>query len=574
MKPFDWRLGARTSPTAHAYFSNEIARLRRIGPSRNTDLTSIAHSRPALRIVPPAFFRHAMFFFPFEVGSKAHILHPGEFDRDGAVEALAKLLKDIVKSDQCSLTSSSSVRAIEKWKQDFENGTDRDFTFVLTLDSFLGFDFRVAVDVYSEYATVSFTLDNCSWPKDDALSTPDQIAVYIRGKISASRTIRSPDHFNEMRANELVYFGIWDLLSAEWNFKIEDTRIGSLFGDFRGFAICPKDTPAAESSNKQRRADLIPPSIRLGSDQDVEQFYHDHSTFFLSCLGLDENGIRNDEHKDERREPNIILCKMLDGDAIYGSALGNKDALARIEMAPTPSAYFFIYNGRSMDQLGRMVRRQHLLGELRLAALLDVETIMQLGGRIRILNGLVLKLLSYGTRYSTVGPNDYDEVVQLYIQIGKKCHGGLLYRLARATYYYEALHARMDDTRSHPIDGWQSYTAFIRRHFDQRFRSMRSTGSRYIDVGHRIERLLAIHAGERQRLAAMAPLTIAVTSFFLAVVSSILWPLEAKYGIVVAAIGAALIISCFLSLLFYLVKVVTPKGVDGLSERLQADDND
>jgi len=32
----------------------------------------------------------------------------------------------------------------------------------------------------------------------------------------------------------------------------------------------------------------------------------------------------------------------------------------------------------------------------------------------------------------TVGFSDYDEVAKLYIQIGQKCHGGLLYRLARA----------------------------------------------------------------------------------------------------------------------------------------------
>jgi uncharacterized membrane-anchored protein len=84
--------------------------------------------------------------------------------------------------------------------------------------------------------------------------------------------------------------------------------------------------------------------------------------------------------------------------------------------------------------------------------------------------------------------------------------------MARANYYYDALQKRIEDLRYEPIKGWQSYPGFISRHFDQRFRSMRSTGERYVDVGERIERLFALYGQTRSTLRAVVTSLLAATS--------------------------------------------------------------
>jgi hypothetical protein len=93
--------------------------------------------------------------------------------------------------------------------------------------------------------------------------------------------------------------------------------------------------------------------------------------------------------------------------------------------------------------------------------------------------------------------------------------------MSRANYYYEALQQRLEDTRSRPIVGWQSYPGFINRHFDQRFRSMRSVGDRYSEVGSRIQQLFTLYGTESRHRSALVPLSIVTAAFAFGVAQAV-----------------------------------------------------
>jgi hypothetical protein len=471
-------------------------------PATNDRLSELAHSRPALEIRSPAFFRHAIYFFPHAPKERNPLLHPGNFDRRGTMRKLG------------SLVARLAGREVDDILKDLNSRFEADQSYVVKIGTYLDFDLRAVIDVYTEYATLTLVLDNNRGVMSDAAvaSNPQAIVKHIQDQIKARRLKIGEAAYKEWfeaeyGSGEAVFFGIWELLNSEKGTRLSKSGIGNMVGDFRGFAICPSGCEADKSSAEQsvgndRKYRFVPGEEEV-REQDLMQFVEQQQNFFLDCLGLNAHGsiLRGGKSVEKRMEPNSILCGMLDGDAVYGSALGNRMTYRKRRvpalLAPTPITYFVIHNGRSAGQLGRMIRRQNLLGELRLAALLDAETIMELGAPIRRLSGLVSNLLSHGTRLSSIKPQDFNEVLELYTEIGSKCHGGFLYRMARASYYYDALEVRLKDLRSKPIQGWQSYPGFITRHFDQRFRSMRSTGERYIDVGTRIERLFALYGSAR-----------------------------------------------------------------------------
>jgi len=473
------------------------ADLNGLRPDFNDKLVALGHSRPALDVRAPAFFRHAIFFFPHERREKKNpTLHPGTFNRALAMTRLGALVGRFTDTTQTTIAAE-----LEKH---FKN----DQSFVLSLGDFRGFDLRCLVDIYTEYATLTFCIDNykSAVGRSDISIEPIAIANYIRNEIDAQRKLVSKEECGrwfqaDYGPSEAIFFGVWDLLYFLKRTTISRSEIGTMVGDFCGFAISPKISDP--NIVAKFPADRDQASLKIPLTFDLIKFLSFEQKFFMDCLGLDEKGMIKhvEEAAAKRIEPNIILSQMLDGSAIYGSALGNpltrrsRGKLGKGD--PLPITYFTIYNGDSVHQLGRLIRRLHLIGELRLAALLDAETIIKLGSPLRRLSGLVSNLLNDGTGRTRLGKREFNAALQLYSRIGNMCHGGFLYRMARASYYYDALQVRIADVRAERIRGWQSYPDFMNRHFDQRFRSMRSTGERYVEVGKRIQRLFALYGTAR-----------------------------------------------------------------------------
>jgi hypothetical protein len=396
--------------TTHEIYLKAKNALANLPAAKNDRLSELAHSRPALQVQPPAFFRHAVFFFPHIPRERNPTLYPGNFDRKTAMKRLGKLVAKLADRSEEEILNGLAER--------FES----DESYILK-SSFLEFDLRVVIDVYSEYATLTLVLDDSTGllSGEAAVGDPTAIVAFIQEHIAARRTTIGADESeksfeSDYRSGEAVYFGIWELLNHVKGTRLSQSGIGTMVGDFRGFAICPSGCEAAvanfSDSNKPHR---FVPGPEQRAPQDPLLFLKREQAFFLDCLGLNTEGsiLHAGKSSEKRIEPNVILCRMLGGDGIYGSALGNRSTYryrrVPVPYAPTPITYFVIHNGQSTNQLGRMIRRQNLLGELRIAALLDAETIMKLGAPIRRLSGLVSNLLTHGTMASSIPREDFDE---------------------------------------------------------------------------------------------------------------------------------------------------------------------
>jgi hypothetical protein len=468
--------------------------LNQIGPDDNKKLSSVAHSRYRFAVSPPLLCRHICVFFPYrKQATSTSGPYWGEFSNEKAIDHLIDVFRKIYSKHGIDF-APIEIRI----RDDFlRNKTAR---FSVT-DDLNGFNLRVKADIYSETFTVTFFLDVPIPERAEALmrSGIDGLIEHWRNWINE---VDAKLDRREFGGTEILHFAVWSAFEKFHNLFLGEYESGSMFGDFRGLAICANKEYADQNVafEKARYADFIPEKLRVASPiKSPHQFFQDHPEFFYSCLGISPAGeLLSPAAQHIRAEANIVLCEMLQGNAIYGSTLGNHHInILEPEQLPIPVAYFVIYDGRGAHQIGRLVQRMHALGELRLAALLDRETIIVLNKEIRELGERISQLLETAPG-STISLTDVRNVINIYTKIGTKCHGGLIYRGSRSRQYVAELHRLISDTRSAPIEGWQSYKKFIRRNVEHEYASIDGIVNRYITIGNRVDRLVSVYQIERQ----------------------------------------------------------------------------
>jgi hypothetical protein len=301
--------------------------------------------------------------------------------------------------------------------------------------------------------------------------------------------------------------------------------IAQMFLDFRGAVMCadpvdgvrayPLGNMGLQPDHSNELPAFAPMSLRLRRDSvDPLDYIAKHEGFFLDFLGMGEDGSLADTGAEgDRLEGNVILCRLLRDDAIFGSAIGNlpfPDAQARLTRkrqekiaGPNPLLYFVVYSGANRDQLGRLIRRLHTLTELRFAALIDHDKLYALSAPIRNLGQNIDVLLTKGSSGAIFRPMYARQHIRNYGELslgrvedrnGNKqtIGGGAAYRLNKSIYYMESFRARLDDLNIGRIRGWQGYDHFIMRNLDQTFRAIQSFRDRYRELGDRVSKLEAL----------------------------------------------------------------------------------
>jgi uncharacterized membrane-anchored protein len=184
------------------------------------------------------------------------------------------------------------------------------------------------------------------------------------------------------------------------------------------------------------------------------------------------------------QDANCVLCEVLGGAGIYGSS---------VRLVPgrdfQPLRYFLLYNGLSKYQLGRLVRRTHVMGELRVAAVLDSPALNDASSRIRALGNRIDMLLNDTEGTATLADPELDSVLQEVNKINSLVPGGLMYRVNRSRYYVQSFRSRMSDMRVSRLEGWQPYDQFFQRNLYQVFDEIDRIGKRYEALSDRINRL-------------------------------------------------------------------------------------
>ena len=497
------------------------------------------HRRPAYGVNSPAVFRHLV--FRIDDPSKEMSENPLRAeDYDGARTArnqfIARLNERLLSVQECchaerklafarsnlpaSSPSGSSSLAKQSQVKDIAY-IDINRTLLTELRPGFaagdrhGWRVRLLVDFHSEYYSLTFILDqpNDSLPTvsgDAALAQQYEILLSERPE---PRTVPSSDLI------KFFYDDVWQRIEphicgfisgtpgqpADENLGMPGTRLT----EFRAVAL--RDL---KSNYSPRIAEgNTPRKIFLPGNPDADK------DFSQSRFGLREWVMHNGDFVRDLlkfnqltqsldRDANCVLCEVLDGGAIFGSSLGQIPLPLEIDDLKTatpqtalPLRYFVVYNALSKYQLGRLIRRHHVLGELRIAALIDHDLVVRAGAQIRALGNEVDGLLVRSRRpedKTTLSARDLRTLQEKLHNIHSEVKpGGLSYRVARSRYYADIFEKRVKELRIHRLEGFEPYDVFIARSLYQVFNFISTVGTRYTLLAERLSRLAITHEMER-----------------------------------------------------------------------------
>ncbi|MEJ0025476.1 MAG: DUF3422 family protein [Rhizomicrobium sp.] len=444
------------------------------------ELSRLPHRRSAIAVNAPALTWHIGMRLgadPDPTGKDSPDSAAKEKDQPGsrkheAMKAINAYLARLQKRHGIVPTKAFDV---EEKASDVEEAaahtliSERDSLFV-TVGKFDCVRLRLRADVHDEYYTLTFLADgfeNCqSGPGQQVREALDSLDA---GDLGAAHVAATLDD---------IYDEFWLDLEARVDAIGFSDLPGRVFINIRGLALCHPHVNRPLSPRPHRETE-VPTSEMTAQRQarivnDVlRQFVDRRPNFFAAALGSSSEG-----SEISIRDANKVMCGMLDGAAIFGTSLRQKPG------APTsPLRYFIIYDGFKSEQLGRMIRRLHVVAELRMAALVDIDDMRKASGRIR----------------AAGDQSNLSELSPLYTSIGEMCTGGLLYRINQSRYYAQVYRERLQDLRLVRIEGWQPYDEFVRRTIYRDFDFIDRLGTRYALLGDRVDRLRDQELGESIR---------------------------------------------------------------------------
>lgn len=358
-----------------------------------------------------------------------------------------------------------------------QNETHTIYFGKLIVDGFI-WDFRLRIDCHQEYSTFTFLLDNC----DSFSSTVDNNSLALPSetyKCLYDDIWNKLDEICKTSRNNFEYL-LEQLTNNEYKEIIE----------FRGYSrhISSISNTSGESIPFPKINSPRPRYVN-GISSGLIDFLKRYADLHYAIIGG-----RSRDVGPPWEDRNAVLCGMLDGQAIYGSDLGRKsDAAEQIAVR-----YFVIYDGASAEQLGRLIRLLHVLGELRHAALFDSNGLRRAGINLREMGQLWGDGIRYAEHqssdmsrrnfenihfqekfrkskfYKKYGNEFYlnyrDEINQIRFQhLAELCNGDLSFRIGRSSFYAETFNKRIEDLRCVRIEGIQSYNDFMRRNIEYYF---------------------------------------------------------------------------------------------------------
>ena len=326
-----------------------------------------------------------------------------------------------------------------------------------------------------------------------------------------------------------------------------------MIGDTRGLAITASHHSVYDLvDDDEIFTDLQRPDSSLGALEpgrkakkpSVERSLNNQRRFFAATLGLDASlhyvgGLQPSMKWDS----NAVLCYVSDKSAIYGSSLvllpergpskldAEKIRSGQYDYART----FIIFDGNNNYKLGRLVRRLHVLADLRAMAFVERREVASAHDALRELGREAFEVIDnmtgkYGvtgsTKDETLDTGRVNFIIDNFNKVGrsknfndnnkdnvikfdrgeklqcvrfKKCHGGLSYRIGRSKYYYESYRSRIEDLSVADIKGFQSYHRFVLRNYNQQMQSILSIEDRNFLLGARIDRAISIAHTLQQR---------------------------------------------------------------------------
>jgi len=462
-------------------------------------LLAIPHRRPAYGVNAPALFRHTGF----------RIEEPGENPLTAVDDAASSERRErfIHRLNEALLTiqKTCAVAAPHKFTLSQDNDREEMIPATNTLlevlerlpDELAGWRCRMRVDIHSEYYFITFILDQKSGRAcvADIEAAERDLSTKGCSAIDTKWFIRR------------FYEDVWSILERHLKSCL-DMLPGRRFTEFRSIALRDTESPFVKDRDESLDRFTIPEidaSTFKQARSSLREWLARNAPCIREILQIDEFT------KDIDQDANCVLCEMLKGAGVYGSSVRQLpprrsgqaplDAQAKADGVDDfqPLRYFLLYNGLSKYQLGRLVRRTHVMGELRVAAVLDAPLLHQASSCIRSLGNKIDKLLTDRDGEPTLTDTELDAVLKELNRISSMVPGGLIYRINRSRYYAKSFRDHLSDLRVRRLEGWQPYNEFFQRNLYQVFDEIDQIGNRYAALSQRVTRLTIARNTERQR---------------------------------------------------------------------------
>ena len=460
------------------------------GSTQHRHAMAIPHRRPAYGVNAPALFRHVGFRIE---DPQENPLTAGQ-DRD--VADRRKVLVAKLNDSLATLQDRCETKQRLSFCMSDDDASDTAIPIANTLlntldrlpDGLADWRARLRVDIHSEYYFITLILDQRSGQQ----CVPD---IGEAERLLSTKGCTSVDTKSFIKK---YYEEVWNDLGvflAEGFGKLPGER----FTEFRSIALRDTESPFVKERHQSLDRFTIP-------QMDAPEFGAARRSMrdWLTCNAPCIHEILQVQAftRNVDQDANCVLCEMLDGAGVYGSSVRQVPAggnLASSTKELRPLRYFLLYNGLSKYQLGRLVRRTHVMGELRVAAVLDAVLLDQASSRIRSLGNNIDTLLKNPGGVATISNDEFNSVLRELNRINSLVPGGLMYRINRSRYYANAFRERMPDMRVKRLEGWQPYDEFFQRNLYQVFNEIHQIGIRYEALSERVSRLIIARKADRLR---------------------------------------------------------------------------
>lgn len=456
---------------------------------------SFGNRRPGVPVEPPAVVRHVAVRLS-DKESPRWIPITAEDAEFRWKELLGCLTEHVAKVKECydDKAPATFVRP-----QDAAVARDSDYCVrgscivpVAGVEEKEGFRLRLRIDVHKEICSITYLFDaiRANGPADAALpkamsQLPDETAAFDdlidhiwREGGDGPRVAR---------------------VAAPWlgggGFGTEGRKIGRKLVDFRGVILhadpeaVRAGNPKAKSGEKDEFAERAPLTAELLPS--IKTFASRHAELIRKAAGVGGD-------RPESGEP--VVCGMLDGAALYASRLGRWHPQSwEIE----PIRHLLVYAGESHEQLGRLVRRMHLLGQLRHAALMDfaydevapidqdvpMPALRMASDEMRALGQRLTE--ESATIAGRAEMPELEKAIPELVRISNIVEGGgLTYRVERARRYSSEFRDTIEHLRTVKLRDWVAYDDFAKRHILHLLDRVDHIGRRYEALSERVQRLL------------------------------------------------------------------------------------
>jgi hypothetical protein len=535
--------------------------------------TERTRGRPSVGIITPSLTRHVVIFFPARAPFDKADDDPLSSDSTKTLlsDYVLSLLK--IAADSGALARSQCDIELKKFKA----AANARSSFAVYCGTFLGLRLRVIVVLYAEHIGLTYILDNAAVtggsPPFPSPTTKNviELAAYLHDRLTGASQIAKPPHEIAVSSaykpielkrtdndvlNDIIYRQVWIALDLTLDNNSYITRLGmAVFkNELRGLSLTatPIDKePDADIYAKIQCGEAVAPPSSEGAWQRprITRYLKEHSSFFSATLTLaTSHHLYAGNQPAAQWDPNYVLCFLNDETAIYGSCLVYRDDPHSSEIEDfyqknyNYTRFFIIYDGTNVYTLGRLIRRIHVLTELRVMALIERSHITGLNDCLRLLGRELSSVIDRMTgrhgaqtreEPETLDVDTLSRIIDAYNDLGvsrvaedaersrsilidskriafDRCYGGLTYRISRSKFYYKALLSRLDDLHCKDMKGAQSYTRFVSRNYTQQMQAIESIGERYDILGARIDRAITISHNLLQRKFAQYALFVAL----------------------------------------------------------------